>query len=116
MPLAPLPNAWNLYNLKHSPYFQGALEGDGDEAVRPLILFVGRRQELRTLAEEIRGAGNNATRHAIAGAPGVGKTTLVQELKSQLRHDGYFSTANHVQILPDDSAASLLGRIIASII
>jgi len=44
-----------------------------------MSLFVGRADELATLLGRIRGAGDNETVQAIAGAPVVGKTTLVKE-------------------------------------
>jgi hypothetical protein len=115
MTLSPLPNTWNLYNLKSSPYFQATLDGEHDESERPLRLFVGRHGELAKLNNDIVGSANGATRHAIAGAPGVGKTTLVQALKAHLRPGGYFSTVTHVSMLPDDTAGTLLGRIVASV-
>jgi len=109
-----LPNPWNLYNLIGSPFFQGILEAS-DHPTRPLTLFVGREAELQRLLGAIVGAGAHSTRHAIAGAPGVGKTTLVQELKAKLIEDGYFASADHVPVLSTDTPASLFLRILASV-
>jgi len=109
-----LPTPWNLYNLTGSPFFQGVLE-DREHTQRPLTLFVGRKNELARMRTAIHGAGAQSSRHAIAGGPGVGKTTLVQELKATLRDDGYLASASHVHVLPDDTAGSLFIRILAAV-
>lgn len=110
----PLPNAWNLYNLRSSPFFQGTLE-DGDQSIRPLSLFVGRATELDAITAAITGAGDNPTRHAIAGSPGIGKTTLVQALKARLAALDYLSTATHVPVVGDDTIETLFGRMLADV-
>lgn len=109
-----LPTPWHLYNLSGSPFFQGVLE-DHDHPQRPLSLFVGRKLELQRVRHAILGAGGMSSRHAIAGAPGVGKTTLVQELKASLREEGYFTSAGHVQVLPGDTPVTLFMRILAAL-
>ncbi len=114
MSLAPLPTAWNLYRLVSSPYFQGTLERR-EQTQRPLTLFVGRETELADLRARVHGAGNGSTRQAVAGLPGVGKTTLVQALKSSLLSDGYLATDEVVPILPRDSAEQLFGRVLAAL-
>lgn len=114
MSLRPLPTTWNLYNLRGSPYFQGALE-QADGSARPLDLFVGRGTELHQLRTKVHGAAESSTRQAIAGATGIGKTTLVQQLKAELLSDGFFTTDEHVQLLPRDDAAALFGRALAAV-
>ena len=106
-----LPTPWNVYNLVHSPYFQQPLES-GEQTPRPLSLFVGRARELKQLQATIQGAGQNASVQAIAGAPGVGKTTLVKELKALALASGYFATDSYVAILPGDTAEGLFGRVL----
>ena len=110
----PLPTPWNRFNLTQSPFFQQALES-GEHTPRPLSLFVGREAELKQLRGTIYGAGNNASVEAIAGAPGVGKTTLVQELKALLIDDGYLTTDSYVAILPGDTAEGLFGRVLGAL-
>ena len=106
-----LPTPWNVYNLIHSPFFQQPLES-GEQTPRPLSLFVGRARELKQLQAKIQGAGQNATVQAIAGAPGVGKTTLVKELKALALESGYFATDSYVPILPGDTPEGLFGRVL----
>ena len=114
MSLPPLPTAWNLYNLASSPFFQGTLERR-DQSQRPLSRFVGRDEELRRLRARVHGAGRGSSRQAVAGMPGVGKTTLVQELKSQLLADGYLATDELVPVLPGDTPDQLFGRVLAAL-
>lgn len=114
MSLPLLPTAWNLYNLASSPYFQGTLERR-EPSQRPLSLFVGRERELKRLRARVHGAGNGSSRQAVAGMPGVGKTTLVQELKSLLLSDGYLATDEVVPILPRNTPDQLFGRVLAAL-
>ncbi|HEX2778688.1 MAG TPA: ATP-binding protein, partial [Gemmatimonadaceae bacterium] len=105
------PTPWNVYNLAQSPFFQQPLES-GDQTPRPLSLFVGRQAELKRLRGTIHSAGNNATIQAIAGAPGIGKTTLVKELKAVALDDGYLTSDGYVAILPNDTPPELFGRVL----
>ena len=109
-----LPTPWNVYNLAQSPFFQQPLES-GEQTPRPLSLFVGREAELKRLRGTIHGAGENATAQAIAGAPGVGKTTLVKELKALALDDGYLTTDSYVAILPNDTPGELFGRVLGAL-
>ena len=111
----PLPTKWSLYNLRASPFFQDVLQA-GEQSPQPLdSLFVGREGELRALGEHIRSAGAHGTRQALAGLPGVGKTTIVQELKSTLLGEGYLSTDSWASLVPEDTSASLFGRMLGQI-
>lgn len=110
-----LPNKWALYNLVASPYFQDVLEAS-EPSPQPLrSLFVGRKGELRELEERILGAGRHGTRQGVAGLPGVGKTTLVQEIKARLLDRGYFSTDSWVPLFPEDTSERLFGRVLGQV-
>src|ERR1041384_8307104 len=109
-----LPTPWNLYNLTASPYFQETLESP-DGSTRPLSLFVGRARELDQLRSKIHGTGKLSSRQAVAGFPGVGKTTLVQELKASLLRDGYLTSDSLVPILATDTAGDLFGRVLGGL-
>ena len=73
-----LPNLWGLYNLRSSPFFQATLRADSQAT--PLRLFVGRQRERQLLLTTI--GSSPSSRQAVAGRPGIGKTTLVQTVKA----------------------------------
>lgn len=110
----PLPTPWNVYNVVRSPFFQQPLES-GEQTPRPLSLFVGRGAEIERLRGTIHGAGDNATVQAIAGAPGVGKTTLVKELKALALGDGYLTTDSYVAMQPNDAPGDVFGRVLGAL-
>lgn len=110
MALPPLPTPWNVFNLRASPYWQESL--GGSDAVHPLSLFVGRHAELAELEAVLYGAGESSSRQAVAGAPGVGKTTLVKEFKARARERGYFTVDDFVAMLPGDTPDALFGRVL----
>ena len=114
MSIRPLPTPWNLYNLAASPFFQETLDS-ADGSPRPLSLFVGRERELSRLRDVIHGAGELSSRQAVAGSPGVGKTTLVQELKAAALRDGYLASDALVPILPRDTPDALFGRVLGAL-
>ena len=111
MPLPQLPTVWNVYNLRGSPFFQDTLIQGHDR--RSLDLFVGRRSEMSDLRRYLH--GRDSSRQAIAGAPGVGKTTLVQMLKGQLLEDGYLTTDSLVPFVTGDTPESLFGRVLGAV-
>lgn len=106
-----LPNLWHVYNLRESPYFQATLGGDQDRY--PLSLFVGRRAEAKRLLEAIGSSGSS--RQAVGGAPGVGKTTLVQSVKSDALQAGYWATDRLVPFYPEDTSDAVLGRLLSGL-
>lgn len=110
--LRPLPTPWNVYNLRGSPFFQETLE-QAHGAPHPLELFVGRERELAAMQAVIRSAGSS--RQAVAGASGVGKTTLVQSVKAAALADGYLATDGLVPFLPDDTPERLFGRVLGAL-
>ncbi|MEK7402394.1 MAG: ATP-binding protein [Gemmatimonadota bacterium] len=109
--ITPLPNLWHVYNLRESPYFQATLGGEPDRY--PLSLFVGRRAEAKRLLETIGSSGSS--RQAVAGAPGVGKTTLVQSVKSDALRAGYWATDRLVSFYPEDTTDAVLGRLLSGL-
>ena len=112
--LPPLPTPWNVFNLVASPFFQQPLEF-GENTPRPLTLFVGRTKELAKFERTIHGADQNGTVQALAGAPGIGKTTLIKELKAKLAGDDYFTIDAAVPILPSDTPNALFGRTLGAL-
>lgn len=106
-----LPNLWKLCGFKASPYFQETLRENSD--TKSLSLFVGREEEQRRLLATI--GSNDSSRQAVAGFPGVGKTTLVQAVKAEAKRENYCVADNLISITPDHSSDALLGQLIAGI-
>lgn len=109
-----LPNTWSLYNLSQSPYFQRELEA-GPHAPRPLSLFVGRASELQELMGTILDAGDDGSVQGVAGSLGVGKTTLVKELKARALDAGFLTTDAIVPVLQSDTPESLFARVLGGL-
>lgn len=61
------------------------------------------------------GAGSGSSRRAIAGNPGIGKTTLVKQLKAHALTNGYLTTDGFVPVFADDSSESLFGRVLGAV-
>lgn len=108
-----LPNPWNAYNLRSSPFWQDPL-GDGD-LTHPLSLFVGRTADLTYLSNGLFSAGSGSSRRAIAGNPGVGKTTLIKQFKAQALTSGYLTTDGFVPVFADDTNERLFGRVLGAV-
>jgi hypothetical protein len=105
----PLPNLWRLYNLGSSPFFQATLRPDS--VATPLRLFVGRQNERQRLLSAI--GGSRSSRQAVAGRPGIGKTTLVQAVKADALAAGYWTSAEIIPITADLASDDLIGQLLA---
>jgi type II secretory pathway predicted ATPase ExeA len=105
-----LPNLWGLYNLRSSPFFQATLRADSQTT--PLHLFVGRQRERQLLLTTI--GSSASSRQAVAGRPGIGKTTLVQTVKADAQAEGYWSSDEIIPINAEGASAHLLGQLWAS--
>jgi len=101
-----LPNLWSLYNLRSSPYFQATLRAPGR-------LFVGRQRERQLLLTTI--GSSASSRQAVAGRPGIGKTTLVQTVKADAQEEGYWSSDEIIPIRADGASEQLLGQLLAGV-
>lgn len=110
-PVGGLPNHWNFFNLRESPYFQATL--GRSEVSYPISLFVGRQKETNRLLAGIGGAASS--RQAIGGAPGVGKTTLVQSVKATAVANNMWATNGVISFYPDDTAERVMGRVLEGI-
>jgi hypothetical protein len=107
----PLPNLWRLYGLRGSPFFQDTLGATSERF--PLSLFVGREREQQRLLSVI--GGSESSRQAIAGPPGIGKTTFVQAVKGAAFEAGYWTADAIVPLFADDDVDALIGRILSAV-
>lgn len=103
-----LPNLWGLYNLRSSPYFQATLRSDTEAT--PLGLFVGRERERQLLLTTI--GSTRSSRQAVAGRPGIGKTTLVQAVKADAQEAGFWTSSEIMSLGSEGSSEDLLGRLL----
>lgn len=109
-----------LFNLNGDPFFQEPLTAEPEDLERTRELFVGRTNDLRLLGNQIVGAGARAsTRAVVGGAPGVGKTSLVNRLKNELapeKSPAVLCAASPVRIqagmTPDDFRAEVLRTLL----
>ena len=106
-----LPNAWEICGFRSSPYFQDALEENSD--TKSLKLFVGRQKELRQLLFTI--GSSDSSRQAVAGFPGVGKTTLIQVVKAEVKKANYCVANKYISITERHNSDVLLGQLIYGI-
>lgn len=109
-----------LFNLNGDPFFQEPLTAEPKDLERTRELFVGRTNDLRLLGNQIVGARASAsTRAVVSGAPGVGKTSLVNRLKNELaveKSPSVLCAASPVRIqagmTPDDFRAEVLRTLL----
>jgi len=107
----PLPNLWGLYNLRSSPFFQATLRADSEAT--PLRLFVGRQRERQLLLTTI--GSSASSRQAVAGRPGIGKTTLVQTVKADAQAEGYWSSDEIIPLNAEGASEQLLGQLLSGV-
>ena len=109
--MATVARFWRARNLRDNPFFQVALE-PSDDARYPIHLFVGRSVE----AERILAAMESSdSRSAIQGAPGVGKTSLVQYVKARAAEGGIASTEGWVVLGSGADLENVLLQILGEV-
>ena len=106
-----LPNLWGLYNLRSSPFFQATLRADSQTT--PVHLFVGRQRERKLLLTTI--GSSTSSRQAVAGRPGIGKTTLVQTVKADAQAEGYWNSDKIIPISAEGASEHLLGQLLSGV-
>ncbi len=99
--------------LSPSAYVEGVRKGDRSVLSRAITLMESRRPEDRKLAEEVLNAllpeTGGAHRIGITGAPGVGKSTLIDRLGSHLIEQGHRLAVLAVDPSSVRSGGSILG-------
>lgn len=102
---------WHLYNLRESPFFQEQLTADPD-ARYPIELFVGRQDEVARLVGGVEQKLGSSSRQTVQGPPGIGKSTLVQQVKASLARYGVISHPGAVSVGHADSTQTVLLRVL----
>lgn len=87
-------NAWKLFNLRESPFFQEPLQAG---TRYPMSLFVGRTADTDRLLRKIE-RSPGSSRQTIRGPIGVGKSTLAQHVKAEVAAAGILSTPAAVSV------------------
>lgn len=106
-----LGSPWAPYGLRDDPFFQQPLQPTADdEAPRPIKLFVGRDAELALVANQILGSSNS--RALLEGDAGVGKTSFVSRLKTELAKHGVLMHADPVRVTPGMSAQQFVAEVL----
>lgn len=109
--MATVARFWRARNLRDNPFFQVALEPSHD-ARYPIHLFVGRTAEAERILAAIEGSDS---RSAVQGAPGVGKTSLVQYVKARAAEGGIASTEGWVTLGSGADLENVLLQILGEV-
>lgn len=109
--MATVARFWRARNLRDNPFFQAALE-PSEDARYPIHLFVGRIAEAERI---LAGMDRSDSRSAVQGAPGVGKTSLVQYVKAKAAEEGIASTEGWVTLGSGAELENVLLQILGEV-
>jgi hypothetical protein len=99
-----IANLWEPFGLRGTPFFQDELRPLDPE--HPVDLFVGRRDEVSLVARRI--ASDTATRTVVQGDAGVGKTSFINKIKSEVTRAGVATYEHPIRIQSGSTAGSLI--------
>ena len=74
---------------------------------------MGRQLERQLLLTTI--GSSASSRQAVAGRPGIGKTTLVQTVKGDAQAEGYWSSDEIIPISAEGASEQLLGQLLSGV-
>ncbi|HST59101.1 MAG TPA: AAA family ATPase [Longimicrobium sp.] len=103
---------WEPFGLSGNPFFQSELS-PGDP-VHPVSLFVGRDSELQRVRRRL--STDTSTRTIIEGAPGVGKTSFVNRLKSDLAKHGIATYDRPIRIDSKSTRSSFVADVLRTLV
>jgi hypothetical protein len=110
--MASISTLWEPFGLSGNPFFQSELS-PGDP-LHPVSLFVGRDAELERVRRRL--STDTATRTIIEGAPGVGKTSFVNRLKSDLARSGIATYDRPVRIESRSTRSSFVADVLRTLL
>jgi len=100
-------------NLSLEQYAEGVAEGDRATLARAITLIESTKPEHQALAQELLqlllASTGNAIRVGITGVPGVGKSTLIDQLGTNLTAAGHKVAVLAVDPTSERSGGSILG-------
>lgn len=105
-------NAWKLFNLRESPFFQEPLQAG---TRYPMSLFVGRMADTDRLLRKIE-RSPGSSRQTIRGPIGVGKSTLAQHIKAEAAPAGILSTPAAVSVSSALTVDQLCALVLRSVL
>jgi hypothetical protein len=103
---------WEPFGLSGNPFFQSELSS-GDP-LHPVSLFVGRDAELERVRRRL--STDTSTRTIIEGAPGVGKTSFVNRLKSDLARRGIATYDRPIRIESRSTRSSFVADVLRTLV
>jgi hypothetical protein len=110
-----LGSPWAPYGLLDDPFFQQPLKPTtADDAPRPIPVFVGRDAELALVANQVLGSSNS--RAIVEGGAGVGKTSFVSRLKTELAKHDSLMHADPVRVRPGMTARAFVAEVLKVIL
>ena len=109
--MASISTLWEPFGLGGNPFFQSELS-PGDP-VHPVSLFVGRDAELERVRRRL--STDTATRTIVEGAPGVGKTSFVNRLKSDLAKHGIATYDRPIRIESQSTRSSFVADVLRTL-
>lgn len=109
-----IANPWLLYNLQSDPFFQEPLTAGPGTAYPVGELFVGRESEVRQLGAQV--LGSTSSRALVQGPAGVGKTSVVQNLKAAAADQGVLTHVDAVRIVSGMTAGQFCAEVLRTLL
>lgn len=109
-----IANPWLLYKLQSDPFFQEPLTAASGAAYAVGDLFVGRETEVRQLGAQV--LGSISSRSLVQGSAGVGKTSVVQQLKTAAAEQGVLTHVDPVRIVSGMTVGQFCAEVLRTLL
>lgn len=108
-------SVWSPFGLRDDPFFQQPLQPREDEwADRPITLFVGRDEELGRVGRQV--VSSSSSRAIIQGDAGIGKTTFINRVKSEVVKHGVLTHADPVRVVRGMTPRHFLAEVLKTLL
>ena len=102
---------WTAFGLRGDPFFRQALDPTtGPAEARPATLLVGRDAEMQRIKNLIQSSSDSRT--VIQGEAGIGKTSFVSALKTQIQSDLVLTHADPIRIQPAMTTTNFIAEVL----